>query len=585
MAVVTIFWLVTALARTRGKLARAERLAEGHRATPDRRRNTPTRSVAVAAAARGPQKEIGSLTRSEELRGSLLTDYLAELRDRMGADEVVVWRAKANGTYAASAWSSMASGGLSGVDLNGDVPDTLPPCFRFDTWMPRVAWAATQQMMQLERRGPDGKAWDGDKSADGVIMTLAVAPIVHAVGKYCALSASAGSGLRVTEEQVRAWLARSATYTAELAELIHTHRQSERQVRHASVLVNSAKLFQSKRSVNGLADSVCRDTLEITGGVRSALVKWDEGAGSGFVQSVSPGHSIEPGQQVMGQSWVGEACSDDASNAWEDARSLDRSVPIYAAGEKVASPGSLLVVPMKQEGHVVGAIVVEGSNPRDLVTADIGPVQTLGAIASASLAQLWRMEQVEKKSMTDPLTNLYNRRHFDEQMPRLLSKADQDRQPVSLIVLDVDHFKKVNDQYGHEGGDAVLQAVAAAVMHTVRQGAGGDFCARYGGEEVAILLPGVPAVEALEVAERLRRTIAAKPVSYGGERISVTASFGVASYPETVGTHAAFFPGADKALYEAKADGRNRVKSAGGTDAETAAYAGRPQAKVGAKRG
>src|SRR5208283_2780641 len=156
-----------------------------------------------------------------------------------------------------------------------------------------------------------------------------------------------------------------------------------------------------------------RDTLQITGGARSALVKWDEGAGSGFVQSVSPGHSIEPGQQVSGQSRVGEVCADDASNAWEDTRTWDRSEPIYAAGETVAALGSLLVVPMKQEGHVVGAIVVEGNNPRDLVTADIGPVQTLGAIASASLAQLWRMEAVQKDSITDQLTQLHNRRHFD----------------------------------------------------------------------------------------------------------------------------------------------------------------------------
>jgi diguanylate cyclase (GGDEF)-like protein len=502
----------------------------------------------------------------------------------LGADEVVVWRAKANGTYAASAWSSMVSGGLTGVDLNGDVPDTLPPCFRFDTWMPRVAWAATQQMMQFERRGPDGKPWDGDKSADGAIMTLAVAPVVHSVGQLCALSASAGSGLKASEDQIRNWLTRSAGHSAELAELIHGIRQSERQVKHASVLVNSAKRVQSKRSVDGLAESVCLDALQVTGGKRAALVKWDEGAQSGYVQSVSPGHSIESGQQVSGGSRVGTTCAEDSSNAWEDARALDRGVPIYAQGERVAPLGSLLVVPMKQEGQVVGAIVVEGDDPRDLMAGDIGQVQTLGAIASASLAQLWRMERVQQASITDQLTGLFNRRHFDEQLPRLLSKADQERQPVSLIVLDVDHFKKVNDTYGHEAGDAVLQGVANVVQHTVRHG-GGDICARYGGEEVAILLPGVPAVEALEIAERLRRTLAAKPVVYGGQRIAITASFGVASYKETVSTQAGFFPAADKALYQAKSGGRNCVKSAGGSEPEATTSPERPQVKVGARRG
>ena len=112
-----------------------------------------------------------------------------------------------------------------------------------------------------------------------------------------------------------------------------------------------------------------------------------------------------------------------------------------------------------------------------------------------------------------------------------------------------------------------------------------DLCARYGGEEVAILLPGFPAVEALEVAERLRRTIAAKPVRMPASASAITASFGVACYPETVAAHAAFFPAADKALYQAKAGGRNCVKSAGGTDVDTRLMTMRPSSKVGLGRG
>ena len=205
--------------------------------------------------------------------------------------------------------------------------------------------------------------------------------------------------------------------------------------------------------------------------------------------------------------------------AWEDARTLDRSVPIYAQGETLASPGSLLVVPMKQEGRVVGATWWKGTSRTTSWRTDVGTVRMLAAIASASLDQLWHMERAKLASITDQLTGLYNRRHFDQELLLLLSRADQRNQPLSLIVADVDHFKRVNDTYGHEAGDAVLQAIAGTVLRQVRNGAEGDLCARYGGEEVAILLPGLPAVEAVEVAERLRRTIAAKPVAYAGQRI------------------------------------------------------------------
>ncbi len=589
MAAGTAFWLALKLRHSRERLARAERKNEGLSSFVADRRRTPVRPQpavpAVRPAGRPAPRDPAAAPRSEELRGSLLTDYLTELRERLGGDEVILWRTRPDGRLIPAAWSSRVSGGLTASDLTPGAAEKVPPCFTFDAWMPRVEWAATQHLMQFERRGPDGKPWDNDKTGDGAVVTLAVAPIDDEMRGYAALSVSATTGLKVGEDQVRTMMTRSAVYASELADLIHTQRRSERQVRQANVLVNSAKLFQAKRSVEGLAESVCADALQITGGARATLVKWDVGAQSGFVQSASSGHSIEPGHQVVLQSRVGEMLAEDQAQAWEDARTLDRSVPIYAQGETLASPGSLLVVPMKQEGRVVGAIVVEGNEPYDIMAHDVGTVRMLAAIASASLDQLWHMERAKLASITDQLTGLYNRRHFDQELLLLLSRADQRNQPLSLIVADVDHFKRVNDTYGHEAGDAVLQAIAGTVLRQVRNGAEGDLCARYGGEEVAILLPGLPAVEAVEVAERLRRTIAAKPVAYAGQRIAITASFGVACYPETVSAHAAFFPAADKALYQAKAGGRNCVKSAGGSDGDESSYNSERRAKSSAGRG
>ena len=146
----------------------------------------------------------------------------------------------------------------------------------------------------VRRRGPDGKPWDNDKTGDGAVLTLAVAPIDDGMRGYAALSVSATTGLKVTEEQVRTIDDAVRGLRLELADLIHTQRRSERQVRQANVLVNSAKLFQAKRSVEGLAESVCADALQITGGARATLVKWDVGAQSGFVQSASSGRWMSP---------------------------------------------------------------------------------------------------------------------------------------------------------------------------------------------------------------------------------------------------------------------------------------------------
>jgi diguanylate cyclase (GGDEF)-like protein len=127
------------------------------------------------------------------------------------------------------------------------------------------------------------------------------------------------------------------------------------------------------------------------------------------------------------------------------------------------------------------------------------------------------------------------------------------------VVADIDFFKNVNDTYGHDGGDAVLQSVAQAFQEGVRNV---DTCARYGGEEIAVLLPQTGMDGARDFAERLRKALESRVVSHSGRDISVTASFGVATYPESVASHDGLFPSADRALYQAKAEGRNRVRCA-----------------------
>ncbi|WP_433303747.1 diguanylate cyclase [Actinoplanes sp. CA-030573] len=174
-----------------------------------------------------------------------------------------------------------------------------------------------------------------------------------------------------------------------------------------------------------------------------------------------------------------------------------------------------------------------------------------------------------KAAITDGLTGLRSRRFFEQALHNETNRATRSGHPVGMLLLDIDFFKKVNDTYGHDGGDRVLVEVAHRVARLVRPG---DLVARYGGEEFAILLPGADAGQACEIAERVRRGIAAAPIAVTGSRLhQVTVSIGVAFLPAAGVDASSLVLTADRALYAAKNAGRNQVVSAATVALEPAA--------------
>ena len=165
-------------------------------------------------------------------------------------------------------------------------------------------------------------------------------------------------------------------------------------------------------------------------------------------------------------------------------------------------------------------------------------------------------EELREQSIHDALTGLYNRHFLDESFGRELLLAERGGHPVSVIMADLDHFKAVNDRYGHLAGDEVLRVFGTLLTNNARAS---DIVCRYGGEEFLLVLPGMTAEGAVERAEQLRQAMAATPVSNGVSRITVTASFGVATFPTHSRTTDELIAAADRALYSAKAEGRNRV--------------------------
>jgi diguanylate cyclase (GGDEF)-like protein len=240
-------------------------------------------------------------------------------------------------------------------------------------------------------------------------------------------------------------------------------------------------------------------------------------------------------------------------------RALTEGVPVVGApdekvitidrGDRRRYEGGGIAVPMVQGGQVYGAIVAfgESRNPREAVEQLTAESRKFAPVIIPAYSAAISARRAE----TDELTGLANRRLLTRAMARL-----NGGERASLLIIDIDHFKKVNDTLGHQAGDAALRQVARLVKEAVRPR---DTAARIGGEEFAVWLPGADGRTGNEVAERLRASVANKPFRHQGEDHLITVSVGVASYPAPVRAVDNLMTCADRALYTAKRDGRNKV--------------------------
>jgi diguanylate cyclase (GGDEF)-like protein len=216
-------------------------------------------------------------------------------------------------------------------------------------------------------------------------------------------------------------------------------------------------------------------------------------------------------------------------------------------------PGDSVCRPLLVGGEVIGSVLVEAE--RALPGSDRRRIEESVNAAAPVLANLRNLAIAEIRAATDALTGLPNRRSVDDTIKRMVAQAGRAVSPMAVLLLDLDHFKEINDRFGHEAGDAALAAFGAMLRSQLRTS---DFAGRSGGEEFMVLLPDTDRAGALQLAEKLRRSAAA--MSVNGIDRQITVSIGVSVFPDDAGDDKTLVRLADRALYAAKQNGRDRVE-------------------------
>ena len=371
------------------------------------------------------------------------------------------------------------------------------------------------------------------------------------------------------------------TFTTKLAALMQRQNELEMAINRISSAISSSLELES------VLQSAVEEVGRALMARRSALVLWQEGTSKPEGMSVyersddTLQSSSEPKDRNSDQPFIETAT--DSVTSYVVPLSLD-SASALAADEEAEQPSlaqdqlesqalrtkelarfmpedSLeipgpLEVPITYRNSVIGVLVVEDDTPnRRWEDEEVLMVRTVSDQLAVAISHARLFRHVQTQAMTDALTGLYNHRYLQERLDREIKLADRNNDQISLILLDLDHLKRINDSHGHRSGDAALQHTAQVMRSNVREV---DICARYGGEEFVIILPQCGREDAIDVAERIREAIASKAVANVGQ---VTASIGVATYPSAAKSKEELIEMSDRAMYLAKAAGRNRVRT------------------------
>ena len=351
-----------------------------------------------------------------------------------------------------------------------------------------------------------------------------------------------------------------AQVEAQKLQIEESNRRLEARVRDLSLLFDLTRSINSTLEPAELLKRVT-EMVGITLGVEEfAVVLLDEAEGQ---LEVAETFGFPADAKVKGLRFaLGEGISGLAVQTGELQLVRDTSKePRYRHyGGRQAGDGSFLSVPLKYKGKVVGLLNFSRPGIDAFRPEEVELLQSVANQAALAIMNARLFQETVELSLTDPLTGTANRRHLFDRLELEVTRAQRFGNDLSLVMIDIDHFKLFNDRNGHPAGDEVLKGVAAALQRTVRKV---DTVARYGGEEFSVILPQIRREEALAVAEKLRRAV--ESIDFPGTTVlpggRVTISVGLAHFPSDAQDLTQLLARADAALYASKNGGRNRVSA------------------------
>ncbi|GAB4256542.1 MAG: diguanylate cyclase [Deferrisomatales bacterium] len=339
------------------------------------------------------------------------------------------------------------------------------------------------------------------------------------------------------------------------------HRELERRQRELEAVQAMSRQFLTCLDPDALFETILEEARKITGASKGSLMFAANGNGELVVKAVTGMDDrvvrrlrVKTGQGVAGRVFAsGEPIV--VKNVEMDERFRRRNRPRY-------STKSFLSLPLVMEGRTVGVLNLADKLSGEIFSeADLCLLQSMAAQATIAIERstfYTQSRELRKISITDPLTGLLNRRYFQERLAEEVDRATRHGHPMSLIMIDIDHFKAYNDTNGHPAGDKALVLVGRALRSSIRTI---DVVSRFGGEEFAVILPETRKQEAMEIGERIRVEI--ERLYFPGEEAlpggRLTISLGVAGFPEDARDLKTLIQQADRALYQAKARGRNTL--------------------------
>ena len=345
----------------------------------------------------------------------------------------------------------------------------------------------------------------------------------------------------------------------EKAKIIESsNRELSDRNRELQVLFGLGQQISSSLQLQPLFDSLTHVIGEKLGYRNFVVLLMDPVAN---VLEVKATHGFDESEEIKGMTFkIGEGVAGECARLGEQILILDTrkdSRYLHYKGKRSAD-GALLCIPMKVKDHVMGVLAWERTSLEGFAESEILFLQAIANAAAIAIENAQLYERTRELSATDELTRVANRRAFHERLEHELRRADRFHRNVSVLMIDIDYFKKFNDTHGHLHGDTVLAKAASILKENVREV---DLVSRYGGEEFVIILPDADKVEAAAVAEKLRSRVSktrfALAESQPGGKLTI--SVGVASYPSDAAVGEVLIDSADFALYRAKESGRNKA--------------------------